>query len=100
MTQIHSDGPTEQNPCIKSELHRLSNWCCYFIELLSLNTQYHFLAMEDFSLVMLVLFIDITAVVVRISAGEWTIAAKLSLLATHLALISQVLKTDTSRMSL
>jgi hypothetical protein len=50
--------------------------------------------MEDFSLVMLVLLVDACSIIIRISSGEWTTNAKLGLLASHLALISQVLERN------
>lgn len=50
--------------------------------------------METLPLMMLIFIIDLSAIIIRISAGEWTTNAKLGLLTTHLALVSQVLKLE------
>jgi hypothetical protein len=55
--------------------------------------------MEDLTLVSLVLMIDMCSVIIRVSSGEWTTGAKLGLLASHLALISQVLRNDTNKVA-
>ena len=67
---------------------------CFFLPSVTVIT------MEDLTLVSLVLLADICSVIIRVSSGQWTTSAKLGLLASHLALISQVLRNDTNRVAI
>lgn len=56
-----------------------------------------FIIMQDFQLLLLVLLIDACAIIIRVSTGKWSTQAKLSLLASHLALLGQVAYSATNR---